>query len=106
MTTARSMAFSRPIMIDISKDGTVSIRQRKAKSLAGTAIPVFSVDTVEEAMRLLTYLCTEQTGVHPWMPGERWYVFDDFTGVEDLPQITQQFVDAYQRLFSKPAVAA
>ena len=97
--------LDRPIMMDISKDGTVTFRSRHAVSFLG-AIPVFSVDTEQEARRLLTYLCTEQNRDHPGVPGMRWYVFDEFTGdPADLADVVEVFADAYDRLRPK-AVAA
>jgi|ERR1041385_4964685 hypothetical protein len=97
--------FNRPILMDISKDGTITFRSRKAASYLG-AIPVFSVDTEEEARRLLTYLCTEQDRDHPGLPGMRWYIFDDFTGnPADLDDVVEDFAVAYERLKPK-AVAA
>lgn len=98
--------LDRPIMLDIGKDGTITIRQRNATPFSG-GVPVFSTDTIEEAQGLRTFLCTEQDKLHPSMPGERWYTFDGFIGdVTEIPQVTELFIDAYQRLYAKPALAA
>ncbi len=95
--------FDRPIMMDISKDGTITYRPRAA-TVFGNAIPIFSVDTEEEARRMLTYLCTEQTREHPMLPGMRWYRFDEFTGnPADIADVVEQFASAYHRLKQKSA---
>ena len=41
--------FGRAIMIDICKDGTISFRNRGSRAFNGKALPVFSVDTEQEA---------------------------------------------------------
>jgi len=96
--------FDRPIMMDISKDGTITFRPRTASMAFGTAFPIFSVNTEEEARWLLTYLCTEQTKEHPLLSGMRWYIFDDFTGnPADIAHVVEQFAAAYARLRQKTA---
>jgi len=65
--------LSRAVMIHVCKDKTLTYRTRGQPSFNGLALPVFSVDTNEEAQALQLLCCARQYGLHPLMPSETWY---------------------------------
>lgn len=87
--------FDRPIMIHVCKDGTVTFRDKtkNEKVFNGIALPVFSVDTVDEAERMQTHFCRLQYGRHPHRNGPKhWYVLTQFSGeIEDLDRVMADF---------------
>jgi len=88
-------AFKRRYMIHVCADGTVTYRDTvtKEKVFNGRALPVFSVDTIEEAKAIQIRFCRLQYGSHPLMPGRSWYVLSTFTGqVEDLNRVRSDFM--------------
>lgn len=94
--------FDRPIMLHVCKDGTVSYRDasKREKVFNGVALPVFSVDTVEEAEQLQTRFCRKMWGTHPEMKrGTPWYVLNNFNGnVDDLEAVTCDFATRYAEM--------
>lgn len=89
MAADRSTHLSRPILIDICKDGTISYRTGSQRRLNDAALPVFSVDTVEEAEFLQVTFGRRQYEEHPDIPGKGWYRWTDFDGnVESLSKCT------------------
>ena len=64
--------LSRAVMIHCCKDRTLSYRTRDEKVFNGRALPVFSVDTKEEAESLLTLVGCVQYERHPLMPDRPW----------------------------------
>lgn len=87
-------AYKRRYMIHVCKDGTVTYRDTVAKEKVfnGRALPVFSVDTVEEAKAIQTRFCKLQYGSHPLMPGKPWYKVWPFSGeLEDLDRVRAMF---------------
>lgn len=92
--------FDRPIMLHVCKDGTVSYRDasKHEKVFNGAALPVFSVDTVDEAEQIQVRFCRKMYSTHPLMPGKPWYIFNDFTGdVDDLDFVTASFANFYAK---------
>ena len=87
--------FLRPIMLHVCKDGTVTYRdkRKREKVFNGVALPVLSVDTVEEAERIQVRFCRLQYGRHPHPRGpERWYTLTQFAGeIEDLDRVMADF---------------
>jgi hypothetical protein len=69
--------FSRPIAIDISRDGTITYRRWGTPPLRG-GFPIFSVSSEEEANQLQIYLCQKLPLPDPRLPGTPWFVFVDF----------------------------
>lgn len=81
--------LSRPVLIHLCKDGTISYRHGHQRVFNGRALPVFSVQTEQEARALQTRFGRVQYGEHPLIPGETWYVWTDFSGeLEDLGAVS------------------
>lgn len=86
--------FSRPIMIDVCRDGTITYREKGQRSFNGAALPAFSVNTEEQAKALQTRFGQLQYTSHPLMPGKSWFVFPGFGGeVEDLFKLRKMFAE-------------
>ena len=90
--------FTRRFMIHICKDGTISYRDTsiKEKVFNNVALPVYSVDTKEQAKDLQVTFGRLQYGEHPLMPGQPWYRFsmplDKWTlELDDLDMISRLF---------------
>jgi hypothetical protein len=94
--------LSRPILIHCCKDKTLSYRT-KGRIFNGVALPVFSVDSVDEAEALLTLVGRTQYGEHPHIPGQLWRKitldgsldFKRHLDVEDLNAVTAKLSKAY-----------
>lgn len=69
--------FSRPIAVDISRDGTVTHRWWGTPPLR-RGFPIFSVSSEEEARRLQSCVCQKLPLSDPQMPGEPWFAFIEF----------------------------
>jgi hypothetical protein len=65
----------RPFMLHICKDGTISYRNaaKRERVFNGVALPVFSVETEEQAKAIQVRFGRRQYGEHPLMPGRIWY---------------------------------
>lgn len=99
-------AYKRRYMIHVCKDGTVTYRDTvtKEKVFNGRALPVFSVDTVEEAKRIQVRFCKLQYGNHPLMPGRSWYKVFPFSGeLEDLDRVRNMFAEFYKGMKERDA---
>lgn len=83
--------FSRPITIHICKDGTISYRAKHEPIFNGVALPVFTVNTVQQAQDIQVMYGRKQWTDHPDMaPGQSWYRWTDFSGdVDALDGITE-----------------
>lgn len=66
--------LSRPIVVHVCKDGTISYRRAGEPVFNGRALPVFSVNTEDEAMGIQVRFGRLQRVDHPLMPGKPWYV--------------------------------
>lgn len=99
--------FARPIMIHVCKDGTVTYRDKTKgeKVFNGVALPVFSVDTVEEARQIQIRFCRLQYGKHPHRNGPaEWYVLNAFSGeLDGLDLVTAEFATFYAEHVKKTA---
>lgn len=98
--------LSRPVMIHICKDGTISYRQHGEPVFNGVALLVFSVDTIEEAHKLQILCGSAQWTEHPGMPGKTWYrlsspMFPHTLELEHLPQIAVLFRQRYAIMKSR-----
>lgn len=90
--------FDRAVLIDVCKDGTISYRTRAKREgrLNNAALPVFSVNTVEEAMRLQVHFGAKQYTSHPEQPTRDWFVWPAFSGtIEQLDELTAAFTAFY-----------
>ncbi len=89
--------FSRPIRIDLCRDGTITYQPQGRPSFNGAALPVFSVNTEEQAKALQIRFGQLQYTSHPKMPGKPWFVFPQFGGqIEDLFQVREIFREWWQ----------
>src|SRR5689334_521905 len=77
--------LTRAVRIYLCKDGTISYRPSTEPSFNGSALPVFSVDTVEQARAVQVRFGRLQYGEHPQLPGRPWYRWTDFSG--DVAQL-------------------
>jgi len=107
----KSSDYSRPIMIHVCKDGTVTYRRPGEAVFNGVALPVFSVNTPEQAEAIQVRFCRRQYGEHPQMPGEIWYRLShlgdgsdpasrpsgmlDFEDLEGVTVMFREFFDAH-----------
>lgn len=92
--------FRRPVMIHICKeDGTISYRRKGKPVFNGVALPVFSVDTEEQAEAIQIRFGRLQYVEHPAMPGRPWYRWTDFDGkLESLDRVTETLRHFYTAL--------
>ena len=99
--------LDRKILIDICKDGTISYRERGGYRLNNAALPVFSVDTVEDAKRLQARFCTLQYDRHPDPKGpEQWFVLPGFSGnLNELDVVTARLATFWAEHINKTAEA-
>jgi hypothetical protein len=103
--------LARPIMVHVCKDRTLSYRQRGQPSFNGRALPVFSVETEEEAEDLLILVGTRVHADHPQLPaGRPWLKL--FNGlapgkpsldVQDLGQAGAILEGAYSLILARRA---
>jgi hypothetical protein len=98
-------------MIHICKDGTISYRQHGEPVFNGVALPVFSVDTVEEAQALQILCCARQYVEHPQLPGKPWYrlsspLFPPSLELEHLAQIAALLRQRYTLIKARQQVPA
>lgn len=96
--------LSRPVLIHICKDGTISYRRHGEPVLNGVAIPVFSVNTVEEAKEIQVRFGRRQYTPHPGN-GMDWYrisVLQDGTdpAFRDPPVLETSDLDGITEMFS------
>lgn len=101
----RSTHLDRDVKIHICKDGTISYRNLNERVFNGIALPVFSVDTVQQAQDIQVRFGRRQYIKHPDMvDGRDWYklsVLEDGTDLQlrgdgtlefdDLPGVTRLF---------------
>lgn len=101
--------LSRAIKIHCCKDKTITYAKRGQPSFNGIALPVFSVDTEEEAAMLQLLCCAVQYTEHPQMPGKNWYRLSSFEfpnptlEIEDLDRVTALLRERYAKLKTRIA---
>lgn len=95
----RNHHLSRPILLDLCKDGTVTYRSQGEPSFNGMALPVFSVDTAEQAEAIQVRFCRRQYASHPRLLGKPWYRWTDFSGeLDDMQAVTEAMHEFYVHL--------
>lgn len=95
--------FSRPVMIHVCKDGTISYRTKAEPVFNGVAMPVFSVDTIEQALDAQVMFGRKQYVDHPQLPGRPWYKWTGFPGtVEALDKVTDRLREWFYKYYRKP----
>lgn len=88
--------LSRDIKIHICRDGTFTYRSDDEPVFNGVAIPVYSVDTKEEAERLQTLMCSRNRLEHPLLPDQPWMYIAGFGGeLEDLNPLAIRMNEIY-----------
>lgn len=89
--------YSRDIVIDCCKDGTLTYRTKAVPAFNGAALPVFTTNTEAEAKSLIVLLAKSQYTEHPLQPGQTWYRLPDFGGeVEDLAKVSALLASHYE----------
>jgi hypothetical protein len=97
--------FSRPILIHICKDGTISYRTRTQPVFNGRALAVFSVDTEQQAEDVQVLFGRKQYEEHPEIPGKAWYRWNDFRGeVDDLERVGDMIRSMYWETVIQKAI--
>lgn len=95
--------FGRKIIIHICADGTFTHRRKGEPTFNGAALPVFSVDTIEEVEKIRVMTCVLQHGEHPLLPGQPWYAIRPFGGeLEDLYEAGDKIEAAFMKLKREP----
>ena len=99
--------LSRPIMFHCCRDRTLTYRKKGEAVFNVVALPVFSVDTIEEAEELQVMVCQRAYGSHPLMPNEPWYKIHISLGefiyladldLDDLENVTDKLREGYQMI--------
>jgi hypothetical protein len=94
--------LSRTYLIFVCKDGTVTYGPKGTPPFNGVALPVHSVDSIDEARQVQVALCRRQYVSHPDMPGQPWYVLSKFSGnTGDLPRVAEEMQRISRQLASE-----
>ncbi len=102
--------LSRAILIDVCKDKTLSYRIRKKLPFNKVAIPVFSVNTFEEARRLILLVGRKQYDPHPQLPADQpWFKvtldgaldFKQYLEITDLEAVTEKLQKSYRLIMGE-----
>ena len=67
------MNLTKPILIHVCKDRTLSYRNRRQPIFNEVALPVHSVADVNTARKLIKLVGERQYTEHPLIPGDAWY---------------------------------
>lgn len=97
--------LDKTILIHVCKDRTLTYRNRLQPIFNGVAIPIYSVDTVDQARELIRLVSKAQWVEHPLNPGDVWYKIDlgfDVTYLDDdlhqLKDVQEKLQSAHERL--------
>jgi hypothetical protein len=94
--------LDKPVLIHCCKDRTLTYRTRDEPIFNGVALPVYSVDSKEEAERLINTVGALQYEEHPLLPGRPWRKIDiDFKRhleIEDLSAVTEKLDRVYKAI--------
>ena len=98
--------LSRHILIHICKDKTLSYRTREEPIFNGVALPVFSVNSSEEAEALFILVGRKQYTEHPLLPNRPWYKitldgaadFKKHLEFSDLSNVTAKLKSRYEMI--------
>lgn len=96
--------LDRKWLIHCCKDKTISWRTRDMPIFNGVAIPVYSVETQEEAEALAILCCRKQYKEHPQIPGKPWYKitldgkldFQRYLEYDDIAAVATKLDERYQ----------
>lgn len=102
--------LDRKILIHVCKDRTLTYRNRLQPIFNGVAIPIFSVDSVDEARMLIRTVSVAQYEEHPQAPGDTWYKISlgaDVVYLDDdlhqLDDVKEKLRDAYEYMKAREA---
>src|SRR3954462_15170001 len=94
--------LDKPVLIHCCKDRTLTYRTRDEPIFNDVALPVYSVDSKEEAERLINTVGVLQYEEHPLLPGRPWRKIDiDFKRhleIEDLSAVTEKLDRVYKAI--------
>ena len=97
--------LQKKILIHVCKDRTLSYRKPLQPIFNGVAIPIYSVDSVDEARALIRMVSKAQWVEHPDIPGDTWYKIDMGLNVvyldddlHQLDEVQKKLHEAYQLL--------
>jgi hypothetical protein len=109
--------FKRPVIVHIGKDGTISYLNRatmKQPTLVEALMPVYSVETEEQAKSLQVIFGKLQYRDNTREPGKPWYILHllpdgtllmnrepPYLQISDLPGITKKMHDWYEGMYGK-----
>jgi hypothetical protein len=101
-----SFELNHPIIIFVCKDGTVTYERLGKPAFNRVALPVHSVDTVEEAETIQVALCRRQHINHP-KTGKAWYTLTNFGGtLEELGDVAAQMQAQSARIKARAVTRA
>lgn len=93
-----------PIVVDVCKDRTLSVRYRQDPPFNGVAIPVMSAKNQSEAKSIVELVGTLQYEEHPLLSGQKWYKLfhpdlhsHPHLDREDLPKIRKLLAEVRDR---------
>jgi hypothetical protein len=98
--------LSRPIIIRCCKDRTLTWYKKGQPAFNDRALPVFSVNTPEEAQELIVTVCRVQYAEHPDLPGRPWRKITlenaldlkPYLEIEDLDAVSKKLFDTHGTL--------
>lgn len=95
--------LKRTILIHCCKDRTLTYRNRRQPIFNNVAIPVFSVNNVEEARSLIRMVSNLQYEEHPLNPGDDWFRIDmgihrPLLEPSDLQEVADKLESAYESM--------
>lgn len=96
-------------LIHCCKDRTLTYRTKEQPIFNGVAIPVYSVDTQQEAEDLIILTCRKQYKEHPLMRGKPWFKitldgaldFKPYLDYEDLDAVKAKLKNSHEILKSR-----
>lgn len=94
--SALAGTLDRRFLLDVWKNGAVTIRPRKAA--AGGGLPVFSTETEAQALQLQVHFCRLSR------MDNATYFLNNFGGrLEDLPRVRAMFAAHYAKILARPS---
>lgn len=97
--------LNRRIVVHICRDGTISYRERGTPVFNGRALPVFTVDTIQQAEAIQVRFGRRQYVEHPQIPGKPWFrlsVLEDGTDTVQVGGLIEfEHLDGIGRMFAE-----
>lgn len=106
MMKPKSDYLDRPVFIHCCQDKTLTYRTKDEPVFNGRALPVFSVNTKDEAEALIVSVGRCQYEEHPEIPGKPWYKmtmdgevdFRPYLEIKDLEAVTAKLQSRYEKV--------